>query len=176
MTHALAWVKQSKIKATIPLSISFPWAREGKPQTPSLNTLNTQKYIPLSSLSISPMMHLFWHTQNTCGTLQNCPIVCIKCMYFSIFPWILSFYSNKKAWNAAPSFQFMTPGRELTQKSMKSIKFQHFQLLKEMKFGPHQNYSWPRTSDLAKSEQNDTKFQSFQYLHSKTPIRKAWIS
>ena len=40
------------------------------------------------------------------------------------------------AQNLELSFQFMTSGRELTQKSMKPTKFQYFQLQKDMKFGP----------------------------------------
>ena len=46
MTHALAWVKTIKSYATIPLPISFPWAKEGKPQAPSLNTLKYSKVHP----------------------------------------------------------------------------------------------------------------------------------
>ena len=135
--------KTIKSYATVPLSISFPWEREGKPLTSSLKT-----YIPLSSLSISPATHLFQCTQCTCGTLLNCPLFCIEYMYFSILSVNLSFSSNRKAGNSAPSFQFITSGRGLTQKSMKSTKFQHFQLQKEMKFGPHQIYSIVSTGKL----------------------------
>ena len=133
--------KTTKSYVTTPLSISFPWAREGKPLALSLNTLKYSKCVPYSSLSISPVMHLFQCTQCACGALQNCPLFCIEYMYFPIFLQISSFSSKRKVQNSTPSFQFITPGRELTQKSMKSMKFQHLQLLKETKFGPHLIYS-----------------------------------
>ena len=77
--------KTIKSYATIPLSISFPWAREGKPQAYSLKHFNTQKCIPLSSLSISQVTHLFQCTQCACGALQSCPLFCIDYTYFPIF-------------------------------------------------------------------------------------------
>ena len=77
-----------------------------------LNTLKYSKCIPLSSLSISSTTHLFQCTQCACGALQNCPLFCIEYMYSPIFPQILSFSSKRKAWNSAPWFQFVTPGRE----------------------------------------------------------------
>ena len=116
-------------------------------------------------VSVHPVY--LWHTT------KIVQLFCIEYMYFPIFPQILSFSSNRKAQNSAPSFQFMTPGRELTQKSTKSTKFQHFQLLKEMKLGPHQNYSPPRTSDLAKSEQNDPYFPDFPVLALNDPNQKS---
>ena len=48
MTHASAWAKQSKVMLQNPLSISFPWAREGKPLASSLNTLKYSKVHPLA--------------------------------------------------------------------------------------------------------------------------------
>ena len=56
---------------------------------------------------------------------------------FPIFPQILSFSSNRKAQNLAPSFQFVTPGKGTHSKSTKPMKFQHLQLPKETKFRPH---------------------------------------
>ena len=41
------------------------------------------------------------------------------------------------------------------------------------KFGPHPFYMQPRTSDLAKSEQKDTNFSTFQKMYSMTPARKS---
>ena len=105
----------------------------------SLKALKYSKCAPLSDLSINPVTHLFQHTQCICGALQNCPLFLHWIHVFShFFPWILSFSSNRKVQNSAPSFHFATPGREFTQKSTQSTKFQHFQLLKEMKFRPHQ--------------------------------------
>ena len=39
---------------------------------------------------------------------------------------ILHLSSNRREWNSAPPFQFVSPGRELIQKSIKSMNFQHF--------------------------------------------------
>ena len=50
---------------------------------------------------------------------------------------ILHLSSNRRERNSAPPFQFMTPGRECTQKSMKSMNFQHFHTQKVMNFSDH---------------------------------------
>ena len=63
------------------------------------------------------MTHLFRCTQCAGGTLQNCPLLyCIQYMYFPIFLQILRFSSNRKAWNSAPLFQFVTQGQETHSK------------------------------------------------------------
>ena len=82
--------------------------------------------------------------QHTCFDAPSVPVVHYKIVHcfalntciFPISLQILSFSSNRKAQNSAPSFQFMTPGNKFIQKSMKSTKFQHFQLQKETKFRP----------------------------------------
>ena len=67
----------------------------------------------------------------------------------------------------------MTQGREPTQKSMKSMKFQHFQPPKDMKFGTPPDHSQPTTSDLAKLMQNNMNFESFLEIALNDPTRKA---
>ena len=42
--------------------------------------------------------------------------------------------SNRRERNSAPPFQFVTPGRELIQKSTKSMNFQHFHTPKVTNF------------------------------------------
>ena len=127
---------QVKIKsyATIPLSISFPWAWEGK---------------PLAFFKI------------------------LKSAVFSNFQQISHFSSKRKARNSAPSFQFMTPEQRTHPKIEETYKIPAFPTPKETKFRLHPFHSQPRPSDLAKSEQKDMNFSTFQKMHSMTPARKA---
>ena len=67
----------------------------------------------------------------------------------------------------------MTPDRELSQKSMKNMKFQHFQPRKDTKFGTPPDHLQPRTSELAKSMQNNANFKSFPETALNDPTRKA---
>ena len=69
-------------------------------------------------------------------------------------------------------FSLQLQSRVSTKKSTKPTKFQHFQLPKETKFGPHPFHSQPRPSDLAKSMQKDTNFSTFQKMHSMTPSER----
>ena len=107
-----------------------------------------------------------WHTTKLSTNY------CIQYMYSPNFWQISSFSSNRKAQNSAPSFQFMTPEQRIHQKSIKPVKFQHFQLPKETKFGPHPFHLQPRPSDLTKSMQKDMNFSTFQRMHSITPSEK----
>ena len=97
--------------------------------------------------------------------------IVLKTCIFLLFPQILSFSSNRKAQNSAPSFQFMTLDRELTQKSTKNMKSQHFHLLKETKFRPHRIICNPGPVNWQKSMQNGMNFHTFQHLHSVTPLK-----
>ena len=62
-----------------------------------------------------------------------------------------------------------TQTQQLTQKSTKSMEFQHCWPQKDMKFGPHYIFSGMRNPDLTKLMQKDANFQQFQNLHSLTP-------
>ena len=53
------------------------------------------------------------------------------------------------------------------------MKFQHFQPTKNTKFGTPPDHSQPRTSELAKSMQNNVNFESFIETELNDPTRKA---
>ena len=56
------------------------------------------------------------------------------------------------------------------------MKFQHFQPTKDTKFGTPPDHFQPRTSELAKSMQNNAKCESFRETALNDPTRKAQIS
>ena len=117
--------KKLKSCATIaPLSI-FSLGKGRETLIPQA-LLKTLKYCKVHFL-IDPYNDL----QCVCHALQNCPIL----QKFHVYsPRILHLSSNRREQISAPPFQFMTPGRELIQKSTKSTNFQHFHTPKVMNF------------------------------------------
>ena len=121
--------KKLKSYATIaPLSI-FSLGKDRETLMPQ-TLLKTLK-ISQSALSNQPLQCTSLDLQCVCDALQNCPIFAKFHVYS---PQISHLSSNRREQNSAPPFQFMTPGRELIQKSTKSINFQHFHILKVMNF------------------------------------------
>ena len=100
------------------------------------------------------------------------PLVCLWCTSklsnfakFHVYsPWILHLSSNRREQNSAPPFQFVTPGRELIQKS---TNFQQFLPPKVMNFWNHSIIRNLRPENLQRSTQKDTNFQQ---MHSLIPI------
>ena len=66
--------------------------------------------------------------------------------------------SNRREWNSAPPLQFVTPGRELIQKSTKSTNFKHFLTLKATNF------------------RNRSVIRDLKPVNLKNQHRKTWIS
>ena len=118
-------------------------------------------------------MHLFLIHPVPMAHYKIVHCFCIEYTFvFSHFsPQILSFFSSRKAWNSTPSFMFMTPGREITQKSMKAQNSSISSPPKEMKFGTHQIICDPGPVNWQNSMQNDANFYTFQHLHSVIPLK-----
>ena len=95
-------------------------------------------------------------------------------MYFpEIISQNSSFSSNRKAKNSELSFQFMTPGRELAQKSMKPMKFQNFYLQKTWNSDPAIYFRNEKPKfDKINTERH--KFPAISELHSLTPSSAQW--
>ena len=165
----MVWVK-IKSYATIPLSISFPWAWEGKLPVSFFKSFKIPK-VHLSDETLK--MPLFRCTQCAYGALQNCPqITAFNTCILQIFGKFQAFPVTKRHKILHHHFSLWLQSRESTKKSTKPMKFQHFQLPKETKFGPHLFHSWSRPSDLTKSMQKDMNFSTFQRMHLMTPSKK----
>ena len=110
--------KKLKSYATLPRYLSFLLGKGGK-----LLHLNSSKSFKTSQSVLSDhksLQHTCLDPQCICDTLQNCPFL-QKLHVYS--PQILHLSSNRREQNSALPFQFTTPGRELTQKSMKPMNF-----------------------------------------------------
>ena len=109
------------------------------------SALSDQKPLQCTSLDL----------QCVCDTLQKLSI-CSKLHVHS--PQISHFSSNRREQNSAPPFQFVTPGRELIQKSTKSMNFRHFHTQKVTNFLDNTIIRNLRPENLQKSTQKDTNF------------------
>ena len=85
------------------------------------SALSDQKPLQCTSLDL----------QCVCTHFKIVQLFKITCTFS---PKILHLSSNRREENSAPPFQFVTPGRELIQKSTKSTNFQHFHTPKVMNF------------------------------------------
>ena len=134
------------------------------------SSLNHIKCAPLSDLSINPVMHLFWHTQCACGTLQNCPVFCIWThVFFHFFHKFWTFPVTERHEILHHHFSSWFQAENSLSCSMKSMKFQLPQ--KKMKFRPYQIICDPGPVNWQNSMQNDTKCHTFKHLHSVTPLK-----
>ena len=121
--------KKLKSYATLPSYRSFLLGKGGK-----LLHLNASKNFKTSQSALSDHKSLqctCLDPQCVCDTLQNCPFFA-KLHVYSLQ--ILYLSSNRREQNSAPLFQFVTPHRELTEKSMKPTNFQHIHTQKVTNF------------------------------------------
>ena len=153
--------KSSKVMPQLPHYPSFLLGKGGK-----LLHLNPVKNIKTSQSVLSDHKSLqctCLDHQCLCDTLQNCPLFA-KLHVYSLQ--ILHLSSNRREQSSAPPFQFVTPGRELTQKSIKPTNFEHFYTQKVTNFSD-QIHLGLKTREHSKSTQKDTNFEQ---MHSMTPV------
>ena len=122
--------KKLKSYATIVLLSIFSLGKGRETLMPQ-TLLKTLKILQSVLSDQKPLQRTSLDLQCICDTLSKLSIFAKLHVYS---PQNLHLSSNRREQNSAPPLQFTTPGRELIQKPMKNMNFQHFHTQKVMHF------------------------------------------